>query len=485
MQQIQIPPLAEGETYVGSYGNAAGELTHVTLLVGDNDGATQEKQLEWAKSIGGDLPNRIEYAMLFAYHRDRFQKDAYWSNEECSWNSGLPGTRASTTAASTTTTRALRFAQSPSADRCQHADVTFAELVDAYFDCRRTKRNSASALAFEERLETNLRNLYDELIDGSYRPGRSICFVITRPKPREVWAAEFRDRIVHHLWHNRIMPRFHAQFIADSCACIPGRGTLYGVERLEQKVRSITQNWSKPAYYLKCDLANFFVAIDKRIVWNLLSAHITEPWWLRLTETILFHDPRLDYIFHGDERLLLLVPPHKRLILQPGHLGLPIGNLPSQDMANIYMNVVDQHAKHALRCRHYIRYVDDFILLHESAQWLNAAKASIENVLLHQLAAQLNPKKTILQPIDTGIDFVGQVIKPWRRTLRRKTFNDAIQRVRNISAPEIFDTANSYFGLMRQATRSHGDRAVLAQAVMQRGHTVNANFCKTYRKANK
>ena len=204
----------------------------------------------------------------------------------------------------------------PSADWSAPTDFTFQELTQAYFDCRRTKPNSASALAFEERLEQNLRNLYDELHAGSYTPGRSICFVITRPKAREVWAATFRDRVVHHLLHNRIAPRFYARFIADSCACIPERGTLYAAERLESKVRSITQNWSRPAHYLKCDLANFFVSIDKRIVRDLLAKHISEPYWMALAESILFHDPRQDFEYRGDPALLQRVPEHKRLTSQ-------------------------------------------------------------------------------------------------------------------------------------------------------------------------
>ena len=193
-----------------------------------------------------------------------------------------PGIRTSTTATRTTTTSVLSSAPAPSADWNAPAGFSFASLVDAYFDCRRTKRNSASALAFEERLEYNLRKLYDELLDGSYAPGKSICFVITRPRPREVWAAQFRDRIVHHLLHNHIAPPFYARFIADTCACIPGRGTLYGAKRLEAKVRSITQNWSRPAFYLKCDLANFFVSIDKRVLWPLLAKRIPGRWWRML-----------------------------------------------------------------------------------------------------------------------------------------------------------------------------------------------------------
>ena len=344
------------------------------------------------------------------------------------------------------------------------------------------RRLRSSALAFEERLERNLRLIFDELQAGTYQPGRSICFVITRPKPREVWAAEFRDRIVHHLLHNRIAPRFYRSFIADSCACIPGRGTLYAAERLEAKIRSVTQNWSRPVFYLKCDLANFFVSIDKRILRDQLAKRINEPWWLALAEQILMHDPRQNFELHGDAALLERVPPHKRLTSQPAHLGLPIGNLSSQFFANVYLDALDQFIKHQIGARHYIRYVDDFLLLHESPQWLNEALARIEAFLPERLGAKLNPKKTILQPLNRGVDFVGQVIKPWRRQLRRRTFNEALRRVRNIGAEDLFQTANSYFGLMRQTGHSHGDRARLANALRDRGHSIKADLTKTYRR---
>ena len=217
----------------------------------------------------------------------------------------MPGIRTSIMATRITTTPTTSSAPAPSADQSvRHpADFSYTDLVEAYFDCRKTKRNSASALAFEQNLERNLGDLHDELTEGSYQPGRSICFVITRPKPREVWAAEFRDRIVHHLLYNKIAPRFHAGFIADSCACIPMRGTLYAARRLEAKIRSITQNWSRPAHYLKLDLANFFVSIDKRIVLQLLARKIDEPWWLQLAENVLFHDPRQDFELRGSADL--------------------------------------------------------------------------------------------------------------------------------------------------------------------------------------
>jgi retron-type reverse transcriptase len=355
-------------------------------------------------------------------------------------------------------------------------------LAEAYKDCRRHKRNTDSALRFEQNLEHNLIALHDELSDGSYKPGKSICFVITKPKPREVWAADFRDRIVHHLLYNRLAPIFHARFIVDSCACIPGRGTLYGAKRLESKVRSITQNWSKHAYYLKLDLANFFVSIDKNILRKLIAKRVTEPWWMQLADTILFHDPRQNYELRGEPRMLDLVPSHKRLTNHPAHLGLPIGNLSSQFFANIYLDELDQFCKHKLQARHYIRYVDDFLILHESPQWLNAAKAEIEEFLFDELRAKINPSKTILQPVSRGVDFVGQVIRPWHRTTRKRTINEAMRRVSTVDSAELYETANSYFGLMRQATHSYHQRVLLSNVLRKRGHTISANLTKTYRK---
>ena len=386
----------------------------------------------------------------------------------------------------TTTTRTTSFEPAPFADKAiaTHATFSFYDLVQAYYDCRRTKRNTKSAIAFEIHMERNLAALYDELIAGTYQPGTSICFAITHPKPREVWAAGFRDRIVHHLLYNHVAPRAEASFIADSCACIPGRGTLYAAKRLEHKIRSITENWSKPAYYLKCDLANFFVSIPKKVLQRQLVGYITDPWWSALAETILFHDPRADYLLRGNPEHLERVPAHKRLINQSSEFGLPIGNLSSQFFANVFLNDLDQFAKHQLRAHHYIRYVDDFIFLHESPDWLNAALARVTAFLPDRLGVQLNPTKTILQPVDRGVDFVGHVIKPWCRSTRRRTVNQAVQRVAAIDAADLMPTANSFFGLFRQAHASRVDCARLARMILRRGSAVSFDLTKTYRGKN-
>lgn len=352
-------------------------------------------------------------------------------------------------------------------------------LAQAYFDCRRHKRNTASALRFEQNLERNLVALHEELLGGSYRPGKSICFAISRPKPREVWAATFRDRIVHHLLYNQIAPRFIARFTADSCACIPGRGTLYAAQRLEAQIRSQTQNWSRPAYYLKVDLANFFVSIDKRIVWPLLARQIPEPWWRGLTKLILFHDPRENYEVRGETGALAAVPAHKRLINAKPYCGLAIGNLPSQFDANVLLNELDQHVKHVIRTRHYMRYVDDMVLLHESAQRLNEALAEI-NAFLPGLRLTLNPSKTVLQPVARGVDFAGHVIKPWRRQARRRTVHTALSRIERMPEAKALETINSYLGLLRH-TDGHHDRARIANAARKRGHCVDWGATKAYR----
>ncbi len=136
--------------------------------------------------------------------------------------------------------------------------------------------------------------------------------------------------------------------------------------------------------------------------------------------------------------------------------------------------------KHQLRARHYIRYVDDFVLLHGSPQQLNAWKSEIE-AFLPGLGARLNPTKTILQPLDRGIDFVGHVIKPWRRTTRKRTVKEAMRRVAAAPADDLLEVANSYFGLFRQASHSQVDRAELANVLLRRGRAVNGALTKTCR----
>lgn len=360
-------------------------------------------------------------------------------------------------------------------------NVTTHDLLCAYIDCRKRKRNTESAAQFESDLNRNLRLLKEDLNSGAYEIGPSRCFVVTRPRPREIWAGAFRDRVVHHLMYNAIADNFIKSFSADSSACIKGRGTLYGARRLEAKVRSVTQNWSNPCFYLKLDLSNFFVSIHKPTLFSLLAPKIDCQWMQGLTEQILFNDPTTNYTFIGPEKSLALVPPHKSLFNAPEGCGLPSGNFPSQFFANVHLNLLDQFVSHQIRPRAYARYVDDFVLLHPDPAWLNEARKRIEAFLAERLKMVINPKKTVLQPVEHGIDYVGYVIKPWR-TVPRKTLAAGAQRAIRARGENLPEQMSSYFGLMRQA-RSHNARAGLCRDLLRAGYCVDHGFTKVYPKA--
>ena len=252
------------------------------------------------------------------------------------------------------------------------SEITVAQLFEAYYDCRRHKRTTRSALTFEIALEDNLMRLLAELRAGSWWPAPATVFAITRPKPREVWAAQFRDRIVHHLVYRAVAPLFEPAFIADSCACIKGRGTLYAANRLERHLLSITENWSRPAYFLKADIANFFGSIRHEPLYAMLAWRIKDPTMLELCRRLVFQDVRRNALVRDAAGTLARVPAHKSLFRADPGVGLPIGNLSSQFFANVYLDGLDQMVKRRLKLR-YVRYVDDMVLIHREPKVLLAA----------------------------------------------------------------------------------------------------------------
>jgi len=145
------------------------------------------------------------------------------------------------------------------------------EIHEAYLDCRRRKRGTANALRFEMNQAGHLLDLEEELNSGSYRPSRSVCFVNLRPKPREIFAADFRDRVVHHLFVREIERHWERVFIHDSYACRPGKGTHAAVDRLEEFVRSVTRGGRSRAWFLQFDVHNFFMSIDREILFRMID----------------------------------------------------------------------------------------------------------------------------------------------------------------------------------------------------------------------
>lgn len=319
--------------------------------------------------------------------------------------------------------------------------------------------------------------LYRDLNDGSYQIGRSTCFVISYPKWREVWAAGFRDRIVHHIIYNRIAEDFYRRFIYDSYACIPGRGALFGESRIDGFMRSATENWQRPAHYLQADLANFFVSIDKDILAGLVLKHVDTPWLRRLIAQVIHHDPTQGPRFNSPRWKMRQVPQHKSLFNSNGR-GLPIGNLSSQFFANVYLNELDQLVKRRLGIRWYGRYVDDVVLIDHDPQKLNAAFDVMQVFAGEKLRAAFHPKKTTRNTCDKGVNFCGMILLPHRKYLRRRTAK-AMQHVAN--GPERFadpehwtSQMNSYLGLCRHANTYN----LRKQVAIETGATFGADLNK-------
>ncbi len=340
-------------------------------------------------------------------------------------------------------------------------DLAFEEVAQAYFDCRRHKRRTLYALDFEFNLEKNLFRLFEELREGRYKIGKSIAFVVEQPKIREIWSATFRDRVVHHVIYNRLSPRFYPSFIRDTFACIPGRGNLDASNRLWAGMRSITRNWSMSAYFLTADIRNFFPSIHKPTLYEFLLTKTPESWLRELIYQVLFHDPRIYCCARSSKEAFARVPAYKSLWHAPLDRGLPIGNLTSQFWANVYLNDFDQWMKHEIRAHYYYRYVDDFVVLHESPDFLNECFKRSSEFLATRLKVEIHPFKHRLGTVDQGVDFVGYFHKPYRRYLRKRTVNRMKSAVNCWRAdPDAFNdqsllrlrnTFNSYSGLLRHS----------------------------------
>ena len=301
---------------------------------------------------------------------------------------------------------------------------TFENLLKAYQRCRKNKGMTDNHLAFRLELEKNLLALERELKERTYRPGRSIAFVVTRPKVREIFAADFRDRVVHHLLFSYLSPIFEKQFIHDSWACREGKGTHGAMLRLQDFTCRQTKEagLSGKGFYLQMDIKSFFMSIDKEILYKLVARRTNNSEVLWLARVVIMHDPARDIPprLQSSEELFSRLPPGKSLFgVEPGK-GLPIGNLTSQFFANVYMNEFDRFVKHVLKCRYYVRYVDDWVVLGDNQQWLRQVEVEMAKFLQEQLALVVHPLKTIVRPIQNGIDFVGYIVRPTYILVRRR-----------------------------------------------------------------
>ncbi|MFA5751189.1 MAG: reverse transcriptase/maturase family protein [Candidatus Paceibacterota bacterium] len=304
---------------------------------------------------------------------------------------------------------------------------TIEKLHKAYTECLRHKKNTANALKFEMCKEKNLFRLLSDLQSRRYKISRHICFVVIEPTPREIFAADFRDRIVHHLLCNEIQEIFEKDFIETSYANRIGKGTHKALKKLKFYLSRGGKNGQR-LFYLKMDIKGFFRNIDKEVLWKIIKEKILkekkdEVWKkevLWLLQIIIFHDPTTNYFFKGKTETKNLIRKDKSLFIGNKNKGLPIGNLTSQFFANIYLNKMDQYIKNRLGLERYIRYVDDFLVLDEDEEKLKKLVEVINVFLNEKLELKLCVDKTKLRRVENGIDFLGYFVKPTHILVRRK-----------------------------------------------------------------
>jgi len=349
---------------------------------------------------------------------------------------------------------------------------TKEKLFKAYIDCRKTKKNTANALKFEINREKNLFKLLRELQLRDYQISRHICFIVEEPIPREIFAADFRDRIVHHLLYNEIRELFEKDFIENSFANRIDKGTHRGVKKLKEYFKT-----DETTFYLKLDIKSFFCSIDKDILYKMVFSKIEnsdEPiYWknevLWLCKKIIYHNPAKNYIFKGNQKLRDLIPKNKSLFFSNGK-GLPIGNLTSQFFANVYLDKLDQFI-YSLGFKYYVRYVDDFIILGDRNLIFKLPEIKI--FLQDKLNLKISDKKIEFQSIQRGIDFLGYYIKPDYILVRKKVILRFKNKLHNLkTSPE-----------------SSSDRKTLAMISSYFGHFSHANshnlrkyFCANFLK---
>jgi hypothetical protein len=305
---------------------------------------------------------------------------------------------------------------------------TFEEVYKAYKKCIRLKRNTINALKFEQNLLENLCNIETSLNNKTYTFNRCVCFITSSPKLREVFAADFKDRVIHHILVPVLEQIFEPKFIYDSYSNRKNKGIHNATKRALYFSRASN-------YFLQLDIRNFFYTINKDILYNKLEYTIKKDFYkventqitldevLYLCKKIIYHDVSINASLKCDKKILNKLPSHKTLFKIDKSLGLPIGNLTSQFFANVYMNDFDNFIKRTLKCKRYIRYVDDFVIFDNSKEKL----MDIYHKIVQYLELELNLKlrdNYILKSNHDGLDFLGYIIRPHYILTRKRVVNN-------------------------------------------------------------
>jgi len=313
--------------------------------------------------------------------------------------------------------------------------TSLENLLGAWQEFTRGKKQRKDVQEFGFHLMDNLSTLHDDLVSFHYRHGGYHAFSIADPKPRSIHKASVRDRVLHHAVYQVLYPFFDRMFVPTSFSCRNNKGTHAALQRFASSARQVSRNHTRTCWVLKLDIVKFFANIDHAILSSILASSIPDE----------------------RTRALLGEVIGSFSSTAPG-VGLPLGNLTSQLLVNVYMNEFDQFVKHALKAKHYIRYADDFVLLSENKTWLEEQIALVSSFLHTRLRLRLHPNKIVLATIASGVDFLGWVHFPYHRVLRTATKRRMFRRL--IEHPTEA-TVQSYLGLI-----SHGETLTLREKVL-------------------
>ena len=300
--------------------------------------------------------------------------------------------------------------------------ISVKNLCHAWREFVRGKKLRKDVADFSLNLSQNIFNLHENLKNKLYRHGPYEAFPISDPKPRSIHKATVRDRLLHHAIYRVLYLHFDRRFIYDSYSCRYGKGTHKALDRFNQFVRQVSESNSRTGWVLKCDVRKFFASIDQAILIETVKKHISDP-------DIIWLIQRVVGSFESTK---------------PGK-GLPLGNLTSQLLVNVYMNEFDQFVKHELKQKHYIRYADDFVIMHQDRSLLLEVLPKVHDFLNQELKLTLHPDKVFLKTAASGVDFLGWVHFPHHRVLRTTTKRRMFKKLGENPSTE---TRQSYLGLL-------------------------------------
>ena len=324
----------------------------------------------------------------------------------------------------------------------QYEDIVSLEnLLEAWKEFLKGKKNRKDVQIFSQNLMGNIIKLHNDLLNKIYSHSEYYAFNISYPKPRNIHIASVRDRLLHHAVYRKLYPYFNSTFISDSYSCRLQKGTLKAVDRFKKFAYKVSKNNTKTIWILKCDVRKFFASVDHKILKNILNEYIHDKNMLWLLEKVIDS-------FNTKDKI---------------NVGLPLGNLTSQLLVNIYMNKFDQWMKHRMKAKYYIRYTDDFVVLNQDKDCLLELLPKIADFLEEELKLTLHPDKIFLKTFSSGLDFLGWVNFSDHRILRTTTKRKMFRKIKESDGK--IEMVQSYLGLL-----SHGNSKKLNNEVMKYSH---------------